>query len=85
MRVDAQRQRDSASIERLFHRSGEEGIDLAKLYDYDIILAGPEPAGHDRARGSAPVAHRKVKTPILILSGLDDPEEQAQGLRLRRR
>ena len=28
---------------------GEEGIDLAKLYDYDLILSGSGPAGYERA------------------------------------
>ena len=32
---------------------GEEGVDLGKLYDYDIILLGPEPARHVGLRGSA--------------------------------
>ena len=26
---------------------GEEGVDLAKLYDYDSDPARPQPAGHD--------------------------------------
>src|SRR3982751_61619 len=49
---------------------GEEGVDLGKLYDYDIILLDlnlPDMSGYEVLR-SLRVA--KVKTPILILSGL---------------
>ena len=48
---------------------GEEGVDLGKLYDYDIILLDlnlPDMSGYEVLR-SLRVA--KVKTPILILSG----------------
>src|SRR5512139_2369447 len=48
---------------------GEEGIDLGKLYDYDIILLDlnlPDMSGYEVLR-TLRVA--KVKTPILILSG----------------
>ena len=49
---------------------GEEGIDLGKLYDYDIIMLDlnlPDMSGYEVLR-TLRVA--KVKTPILILSGL---------------
>jgi two-component system, cell cycle response regulator CtrA len=48
---------------------GEEGIDLAKLYDYDLILLDlnlPDMHGHDVLRQ---LRLAKVETPILILSG----------------
>jgi two-component system cell cycle response regulator CtrA len=51
---------------------GEEGIDLAKLYDYDLILLDlnlPDMNGHDVLRQ---LRLAKVETPILILSGADD-------------
>ena len=35
---------------------GEEGIDLGKLYDYDIILLGSDAARHLRLRGAAVLA-----------------------------
>jgi two-component system cell cycle response regulator CtrA len=59
---------------------GEEGIDLGKLYDYDIILLDlnlPDMSGFQVLR-SLRVA--KVKTPILILSGLTDIEDKVSGL-----
>ena len=59
---------------------GEEGIDLGKLYDYDIILLDlnlPDMSGYEVLR-SLRVA--KVKTPILILSGLAGIEDKVRGL-----
>lgn len=58
---------------------GEEGVDLAKLYDYDIILLDlnlPDMPGHEVLRQ---LRLAKVDTPILILSGLDDTENKIKG------
>ena len=58
---------------------GEEGIDLAKLYDYDLILLDlnlPDMNGHDVLRQ---LRLAKVETPILILSGDDDTESKLKG------
>src|SRR6266480_4720786 len=49
---------------------GEEGVDLGKLYDYDIILLDlnlPDMSGFEVLRS---LRVSKVKTPILILTGL---------------
>ena len=49
---------------------GEEGIDLGKLYDYDIILLDlnlPDMSGYEVLKS---LRVSKVNTPILILSGL---------------
>ncbi|MGD9803540.1 MAG: response regulator, partial [Hyphomicrobiaceae bacterium] len=49
---------------------GEEGVDLGKLYDYDIILLDinlPDMSGYDVFKQ---LRVSKVQTPILILSGL---------------
>ena len=61
---------------------GEEGVDLAKLYDYDIILLDlnlPGISGYDVVRA---LRLAKVKTPILILSGLAGTEDKVKGLGL---
>ena len=58
---------------------GEEGIDLAKLYDYDLILLDlhvPDMNCHDVLRQ---LRLAKVETPILILSGADDTENKLKG------
>src|ERR1700759_3505449 len=59
---------------------GEEGLDLGKIYDYDIILLDlnlPDMSGFDvlrKLRGS------KVKSPVLVLSGLASIEDKIKGL-----
>ena len=58
---------------------GEEGIDLAKLYDYDLILLDlnlPDMNGHEVLRQ---LRLARVETPILILSGADDTENKIKG------
>jgi two-component system cell cycle response regulator CtrA len=59
---------------------GEEGIDLGKIYDYDIILLDlnlPDMSGFEVLRK---LRVSKVKTPILILSGLSGIEDKIKGL-----
>jgi two-component system, cell cycle response regulator CtrA len=59
---------------------GEEGIDLGKIYDYDIILLDlnlPDMSGFEVLRQ---LRISKVLTPILILSGLASVEEKIRGL-----
>jgi two-component system cell cycle response regulator CtrA len=58
---------------------GEEGIDLAKLYDYDLILLDlglPDMHGHEVLRQ---LRLARIETPILILSGTDDTENKIKG------
>jgi two-component system cell cycle response regulator CtrA len=58
---------------------GEEGIDLAKLYDYDLILLDlvlPDINGHDVLRQ---LRVARIDTPILILSGETDTESKMRG------
>jgi two-component system cell cycle response regulator CtrA len=59
---------------------GEEGIDLGKIYDYDIILLDlnlPDMSGFEVLRK---LRISKVTTPILILSGLAGIEDKIKGL-----
>jgi two-component system, cell cycle response regulator CtrA len=59
---------------------GEEGVDLGKLYDYDIILLDlnlPDMSGYEVLRSLRVL---KVKTPILILTGLGGIEDKVRGL-----
>ncbi|EBA10853.1 response regulator transcription factor CtrA [Roseobacter sp. CCS2] len=58
---------------------GEEGIDLAKLYDYDLILLDinlPDMNGHEVLRQ---LRLSRIDTPILILSGDDGTESKLKG------
>ena len=58
---------------------GEDGFDLAKLYDYDLILLDlnlPDMSGHEVLRQ---LRLARIETPILILSGSDDTENKIKG------
>ena len=59
---------------------GEEGIDLGKIYDYDIIvldLSLPDMSGFEVLRK---LRASKVGSPILILAGLDNVADKIKGL-----
>ena len=58
---------------------GEEGIDLAKLYDYDLILLDlnlPDMNGHEVLRQ---LRLSRIDTPILILTGDDGTESKLKS------
>ena len=59
---------------------GAEGLDLGKLYDYDIILLDlnlPDMHGYDVLKK---LRVARVETPILILSGMSEPDNKVRGL-----
>src|ERR1700693_5314856 len=59
---------------------GEQGVDLGKHYFYDIILLDlslPDMSGFEVLRS---LRASKVKTPILILSGMASIEHKVKGL-----
>jgi two-component system, cell cycle response regulator CtrA len=61
---------------------GAEGADLGKVYDYEIILLDlnlPDISGYEVLR-TLRVA--KIKTPILVVSGLAGIEDKVKGLGL---
>jgi two-component system cell cycle response regulator CtrA len=59
---------------------GEDGIEIGKLYDYDIIILDlmlPDIDGYEVLRR---LRAARVRTPILILSGLSEPDNKVRGL-----
>ena len=59
---------------------GEEGLDLGKLYDYDIILLDlnlPDMHGYDVLKK---LRLAKVGTPVLILSGISEMDSKVRAL-----
>ncbi len=59
---------------------GEDGLDIAKLYDYDIIILDlmlPDMNGYEVLKN---LRSAKVNTPVLILSGLSEPDKKVKGL-----
>ena len=59
---------------------GEEGFEIGKLYDYDIIILDlmlPDINGYEVLRN---LRASKVNTPVLILSGLTEPDKKVKGL-----
>ena len=59
---------------------GEEGLDLGKLYDYDIILLDlnlPDMHGYDVLKK---LRNSKVQTPVLILTGMAEMDSKVRAL-----
>jgi len=59
---------------------GEDGLEIGKLYDYDIILLDlmlPDIDGYEVLRR---LRAARVRTPILILSGLGELDHKLKGL-----
>ena len=59
---------------------GEDGLEIGKLYDYDIIVLDimlPDIDGFEVLRR---LRDSRVDTPVLILSGLTESEDKVKGL-----
>ena len=59
---------------------GEDGLEIGKLYDYDIMILDlmlPDIDGYEVVRR---LREARVETPILILSGLNEPDNKIKGL-----
>jgi len=59
---------------------GEDGLEIGKLYDYDIIILDlvlPDIDGYEVLRRFRAA---RVRTPILILSGLSELDHKIKGL-----
>ncbi len=59
---------------------GEEGVELGKLYDYDLIVLDvnlPDMSGYAVLRQ---LRIAKINTPVLILSGNDGTDDKIKGL-----
>tara|TARA_B100000424_G_scaffold250534_1_gene225323 strand:- start:36 stop:740 length:705 start_codon:yes stop_codon:yes gene_type:complete len=59
---------------------GEDGLEIGKLYDYDIIVLDimlPDMDGFEVLRR---LRDSRVNTPVLILSGLGESENKVKGL-----
>src|SRR5260221_11703497 len=59
---------------------GEDGLEIGKLYDYDIIILDlmlPDIDGYEVLRR---LRAARVRTPILILSGLAELDHKIKGL-----
>ena len=60
--------------------SGEEGFDLAKHYEYDIVILDlmlPDMEGYEVVRR---MRASRIDVPVLILSGLSRPQAKVKGL-----
>tara|TARA_R110002096_G_scaffold123067_18_gene266411 strand:+ start:448 stop:1179 length:732 start_codon:yes stop_codon:yes gene_type:complete len=58
---------------------GEDGLEIGKLYDYDLIILDillPDIDGYEVLRR---LRSAKVETPTLILSGLSEPDSKVKG------
>ncbi len=59
---------------------GEDGLDIGKLYDYDLIILDLMLPDIDGLEVLRRMRTAKVQTPILILSGLSQPDDKVKAL-----
>ena len=59
---------------------GEDGLEIGKLYDYDLMILDlmlPDIDGYEVLRR---LRAARINTPVLILSGLTEPDKKIKGL-----
>lgn len=59
---------------------GEDGLEIGKLYDYDLMILDlmlPDIDGYEVLRR---LRSARISTPVLILSGLNEPDNKVKGL-----
>ena len=61
-------------------QTGQEGVDLGMIYDYDIILLDLVLPDIDGYKVMEKLKAGKIKTPILILSGLSEASQKIKAL-----
>ena len=61
---------------------GEDGLGIGKIYDYDLIILDLMLPDMDGLEVLRRLRTAKVQTPILILSGLSEPEDKVKALTL---
>ena len=61
---------------------GEDGLDIGKIYDYDLIVLDLMLPDIDGLEVLRRLRTAKVQTPILILSGLSQPDDKVKALTL---
>jgi len=59
---------------------GEDGLEIGKLYDYDIIILDLMLPDMDGLEVLRRLRDSRVETPVLILSGLLEPDKKVKGL-----
>ncbi len=78
----------SQSIEMILHSEGmvldtadlgEEGYDISKHYEYDLIILDLKLPDMDGFEVLRKIRTAKVQAPVLILSGLTDTEKKIKG------
>ena len=61
---------------------GEDGIAVGKLYEYDIILLDLMLPDIDGLQVLQQLRDANINTPVLMLSGLDEPDSRIRGFDL---
>lgn len=59
---------------------GEDGLEVGKLYDYDIVILDLKLPDMDGLDVLKYLRASNINTPVLILSGLNSPDKKVSGL-----